>query len=389
MNERTPAEAAQKELASHPSLVSLTIEGLFVLSMQNLTVDVKNESCEEEQTVSGPQIVPAADHATEMQGRINKPKPIFVVGSPRSGTSILTWCLGQHPNILTVEESAGIGDLTIALDICYQVGTARGDHSLLSSIDVGKEEFFSAFGETINQLILRHRVDLDRKRWQRSAGPNAVLGPRTKAQLALNPKARWVDGTPLYSFYICGLRKLFPHALFIHIVRDVTSSVRSMLNFHRLAGVSLIANEDEAYDFWFRATSACLLAEQAYGPEVVFRLQYRELVDRPEASLRALLDFLGEPYDIECLIPLQKKINSSKVPHDFKLGHPNGDPEIVKHAIQLWADIESTPQPSEASPVAANEIEKAFKERVQAYRKAGERVEREGSLTIRPDRDNY
>jgi hypothetical protein len=188
MNERTPAEAAQKELASHPSLVSLTIEGPFVLSMQNLTVDVKNESCEEEQTVSGPQIVPAADHATEMQGRINKPKPIFVVGSPRSGTSILTWCLGQHPNILTVEESAGIGDLTIALDICYQVETARGDHSLLSSIDVGKEEFFSAFGETINQLILRHRVDLDRKRWQRSAGPNAVLGPRTKAQLALSQR---------------------------------------------------------------------------------------------------------------------------------------------------------------------------------------------------------
>jgi Sulfotransferase family len=134
--------------------------------MQNLTVDVKNESCEEEQTVSGPQIVPAAEHATEMQSRINK--PIFVVGSPRSGTSILTWCLGQHPNILAVEESAGMGDLTVALAICYQVETARGDYSLLSSIDVGKEEFFSAFGETINQLILRHRVDLDRKRWDAS-----------------------------------------------------------------------------------------------------------------------------------------------------------------------------------------------------------------------------
>jgi hypothetical protein len=305
----------------------------------------------------------AAEDATEMQGRMNR--PIFVVGSPRSGTSILSWCLGQHPNILAVEESAGIGDLTVALAICYQAGTARGDYSLLSSMDVGEEEFFSAFGETINQLILRHRVDLDRKRWQRSAGPNAVLGPRTKAQLALNPKTRWVDGTPLYSFHICGLRKLFPSALFVHIVRDVTSTVRSMLNFHRLAGSSLVANEQEAYDYWFRSVRECLLGEQAYGPSVVFRLRYSELVDQPERSLRSLLNFLGEPYAAECLAPLEKRINSSNVPADFKLGDSETDPAVVERAMQLCKQIEEASQPTEASPAAADKIEAAFKERVQ------------------------
>ena len=311
----------------------------------------------------GPQIRPAAEHATEMQGKVNK--PIFVVGSPRSGTSILTWCLGRHPNILAVEESAGIGDLTIALAICYQVGTARGDYSLLSSMDVGEEEFFSAFGETINQLILRHRVDLRRKRWERSAGPNAVIGPRTKAQLALNPKARWVDGTPAYSFCICGLRKLFPNALFIHIVRDVTSTVRSMLNFHRIAGSSLVANEQEAYDYWFRAVSNCLLAERAYGPSVIFRLRYSELIDQPERSLRSLHNFLGEPYAAKCLAPLEKRINSSNVPADFKLGQPDTDPAIVERAMQLSMEIETTSQPREASSAAVDKIEAAFKERVQ------------------------
>ena len=37
----------------------------------------------------------------------------------RSETSILTWCLGQHPNILPLAESGWIGDLqlTLALDI--------------------------------------------------------------------------------------------------------------------------------------------------------------------------------------------------------------------------------------------------------------------------------
>jgi hypothetical protein len=121
------------------------------------------------------------------------------------------------------------------------------------------------------------------------------------------PKARWVDGTPEHSFHVCGLRKLLPNALFVHIVRNVTSVVRSMLNFHRIAGVSLVASEQEAYDYWFRAVSACLLAEQAYGLGVVFRLRYSELVDQPEASLRSLRNFLGEPFAAECLIPSEKE----------------------------------------------------------------------------------
>jgi hypothetical protein len=40
-------------------------------------------------------------------------KPIFVVGSPRSDTSILSWCLGQHPNILVLPESVWMGDFAI------------------------------------------------------------------------------------------------------------------------------------------------------------------------------------------------------------------------------------------------------------------------------------
>jgi hypothetical protein len=69
-----------------------------------------------------------------MQDKISK--PIFVVGSPRSGTSVLTWCLGQHPCMLALPESGWIGDLAIDLAIRYQIGTARGNLSLFSAMDV-------------------------------------------------------------------------------------------------------------------------------------------------------------------------------------------------------------------------------------------------------------
>src|SRR5256886_11509548 len=59
-----------------------------------------------------------------MQNKVNR--PIFVVGSPRSGTSILTWCLGQHPNIFAVPESNWMGDFVVNTAVVHQVGAARG-----------------------------------------------------------------------------------------------------------------------------------------------------------------------------------------------------------------------------------------------------------------------
>ena len=256
-----------------------------------------------------------------------------------------------------------MGDFAIDLAVRYQIGSARGDRSVLSAMDIQCEEFFNVFGQNINALILRHRIDLWRKWGERSVGPNASSEDLVSPMV--NQKTRWVDGTPEYSFHICGLRKLFPKALFIHIVRDVTSVVRSMLNFHRVGGGTLVANEQEAYNYWFRAVSSCLLAERAYGPRVVFRLRYSDLVDTPESALRSLLNFLDEPYFAECLAPLTKRINSSNVPADFKIGDPATDAAVVERATRLCAELFEAPQPSEASAAAVKELEAAFAERVQ------------------------
>jgi hypothetical protein len=128
-----------------------------------------------------------------------------------------------------------------------------------------------------------------------------------------------VDGTPEHSFYICGLRKLFPNALFIHIVRDVTSVLRSILNFHLLGGGSLVATEQEAYVYWLRTVNSCLLAERAYGTGIVFRLFYSDLINTPEEALRASLNFLREPFVAECLNALEKRLPELWKKRDFEV----------------------------------------------------------------------
>jgi len=284
-----------------------------------------------------------------MQDQMNK--PVFVVGSPRSGTSILTWCLGQHPNMFPVPESNWMGDFAISVAIGHQIGAARGDRSIFSAMDISQDELFAILGRSINDLVLRHRKDLERKR--------QVTSEESER------KGRWVDGTPEYSFHICGLRKLFPKALFIHLVRDVRSVVRSMLNFHLVAGHDLVNNEEEAYNYWFRTVSSCLLAERAYGPRVVLRLRYSDLLNAPEIAMRSVLEFIGERYTTACLNPLEKRINSSNVPIDFEIDNSRTDPALLERTARLCTEIENTPQPIEVSPAASDEIEAAFNERVK------------------------
>jgi hypothetical protein len=317
-------------------------------------------------------------------------KPIFVVGSPRSGTSVLSWCLGQHPNILVQEESNWLGRFAIDVPLGYERGTLRGELAQLSAMDVQREEFFAIFGKSINKLILDHRRDLELKRLRNH--DSAIAGGVARGRCWRPPstsdtKARWVDGTPEYSFYICGLRKLFPEARFIHIVRDVTSVVRSMLNFHRVTGIQLVANEQEAYSYWLRTVTACVEAERAYGGGVVYRIRYSELAGRPESAVKSLLDFLGEPYAAECLEPLGERINTSNVPVDFNPSDPATDPAIGERARQLSDELQNYSQQREASSEIAEKLEAEFNQRVEYFGSLGTKYSEAQNLIAKLERE--
>jgi Sulfotransferase family len=247
-----------------------------------------------------------------------------------------------------------MGEFAVNIASSYQIGAARDNRTILSAMDISRAEFFANFGHAINDLILGHRKHLERKR--------DLEGTLNRKHSTSEPKARWVDGTPEYSLHIHGLRKLFPEALFIHIVRDVGSVVRSMLNFHRVAGTQLVTSEEQAYKYWLRMVDACLKAEQSYGPRIIYRLQYAALVDDPESAIRSLLDFVGEPYSAKCLEPLAQRINSSNVPVDFKSEDPATNRKVVEAARRLYAEIQQTPQPAEGSPAVADQLEAAFQE---------------------------
>jgi hypothetical protein len=85
--------------------------------------------------------------------------------------------------------------------------------------------------------------------------------------------------------------------------------VRSLAKFSNAGGRDY--DQKEGYRTWLRLTDAAFEAERAFGSKRIKRVMYSDLIDRSEQTLRGCLDFLDEDYHVNCLDPLQRRINSS------------------------------------------------------------------------------
>lgn len=317
-----------------------------------------------------------------------QPRPIFVVGAPRSGTSILTWCLGQHADILPMEESDWLGPFAEYAGVSHLAGCARGERSALSALGIEADEFFAALGAGIDRIILAHRAQF--QALSRAAGvrdPRQVSPHFAIARSDEETKSRWVDGTPEYSLYICGLHKLFPAAKFVHIVRDVREVVASMLHFEEVGGAALAADADHACEYWVRTVRACLDAEQALGSATVLRVRHADLSAHPRELMQRICTFLDEPFEPACLEPLAKRINSSGsngAPVDLR----EGESDHIDAALRLDAELRAPWIESLASACARAAFERYFADRVQFVRTLDMKYEAAKHVVIREREDH-
>ncbi|HTN23860.1 MAG TPA: glycosyltransferase, partial [Solirubrobacteraceae bacterium] len=208
------------------------------------------------------------------------PRPVFVIGAPRCGASALAWALGQHPSLPGVIETSWLADLAAELPAVFERSVAGERAAPISA-----ERFSRTFGRAAAALV-GDRLD------------------------------RWVDCAPEHTLNVPALAKLFPEAVFIHVVRDADAAVRAVVDpplgsAASTGGTQIPAHlrervsEREAVRRWTQAALAGAEAESALGEQRVLRATYDELLEAPEVLLRRVLEFVGEPYDARCLRPLR------------------------------------------------------------------------------------
>lgn len=211
-------------------------------------------------------------------------QPIFIVGSPRSGTTLMRYCLNRHSRIYIPPETN------------FFVRVYGNRNLLLTPIEKNADKLVTRFlnfhYNTMAEFhhlkdFLINRVARDAENYTDVA--NIIFGEIAKEK----GKVRWGEKTPGHVFYIDRILDLFPDAKIINLQRSHKNVLASYVKCSHLPD-----------DF----ISACAVyklsvdAAKKYSDRI-FNVQYDELTCNPEKVLINVCQYIGENFEPAMLQP--------------------------------------------------------------------------------------
>ncbi|MGQ0621616.1 MAG: sulfotransferase [Panacagrimonas sp.] len=225
-------------------------------------------------------------------------EPVFIVGLPRSGTTLTEQILSAHPLLHGAGE---LPDLSRIANRC---------------VDENEEPWQAA--TKLDEMASRERAH-DYLKALRDGAPKGRL--------------RISDKSPLNFFQLAFAAVLFPNARVIHCKRDARDNALSiwMENFN--------ADQRYATDFddlaFFTAQYLRLMAHwHEHLPLKILDMQYEDTVADLEAQARKLLAFVGAPWDARCL-DFHQNERAVQTPSRWQVRQP-----IYTRSVARWKAYE-------------------------------------------------
>ncbi|RWB54008.1 sulfotransferase [Mesorhizobium sp.] len=231
--------------------------------------------------------------------------PVFVVGMPRSGTTLTEQICASHPSV------HGAGELSKLARTANGLGL--------------KDRTGADLGKSIAEIT----PDLTR-----TLADEHLAYLRERAPEAL----RIVDKMP-HNFELIGLvGVLFPNARIIHCRRDAIDNCIScfVLQFSEAHSYS---GDLQTLGLYYREYDRLMRHWSKVLPGRIFENRYETLIENQEEQSHRLIDYLGLPWDEACL-RFFDRAGSVNTYSNWQVRQP-----IYKSSVKRWKNYESEIQP--------------------------------------------
>lgn len=200
--------------------------------------------------------------------------PVFVIGAPRSRTTVLWRCLSEHPQISWLEKETMF---------------------LLHMFDMYKNLYKWGYG-TFGNIMTDHEILYTIRKFSDSI-ITKIIGDQWW-------KHFFCDHTPWYGNITPFIKALYPNSKFIHIVRDEKEVVESLAWSYESGKKWAWKNDKERSNLWSNMVKNC--RRENKNPNYL-EVQSQDLIENPEYLFRQILWFIDIYFDSIVLSRLKEK----------------------------------------------------------------------------------
>jgi hypothetical protein len=239
--------------------------------------------------------------------------PIFVIGNPRSGTTLLRLMLTNHKNIVIPPEGGfavwlyekyGPADFSESIVKAFVEDLSHTRKIETWNLDyAGLLDYILSVGSVSYTEAVRNVYEF----YGHSIGKTFL---------------RWGDKNNHYLRHIDTIREMYPPARFIHIIRDGRDVACSYMDLHRSNIVSEYTPQlpfkiKDIANVWSTNVQKIRNSFNRIGWDNVSEIRYEDLVSQPSDTLKKVCSFLEEPYDADMELYFIKNQLEHQEPVEF------------------------------------------------------------------------
>lgn len=232
--------------------------------------------------------------------------PLIVLGVGRSGTTLLRVMLDRNSQLAIPDESF------------FMLPLARRHRGRVKA---------DAFYEDLRRLPRLREWDLTpedvRPRLRDGMTTGEAIAAIFETYAEKQGKPRWGDKTPLYMQHLPRLERLFPGALWLHLIRDGRDAALSFLALPAGFSGKTWAQPRTAAQFaarWKVEIDAARALGRRAG-ERYLELRYEDLVADPAVVMRRVCEFASLPWEPE-MVEYAGKVDVTNLPEHQRLAQP-------------------------------------------------------------------